>query len=191
MVLMRMSNDEARQFTAHFLYEAYVGYNKLDPRKIGAGKGDATIGHEPFPLSLAAIAVERKIHADFAESPERHVNKLFISVSHCGNLLVEDTLKLSRRPAKFEKYNQRKHNIFGWTRISFLTSSLGRASRGLLRKENIAGLDCKPAPFLCNEKPSSGINGLKRALNGLRRQRNADLRANSGSEGQPRAAHRG
>ncbi len=79
---MRMGDHEAGQISPHFFDEAYVRNDEVYPRKIRARESHPAIDHQPFQLPLAAKAIQREVHADFAQASKRHKDELVISVVH-------------------------------------------------------------------------------------------------------------
>ena len=71
MVLVGVGDDEADEVLLRLLDEGEVGHDEIDARQILAGEGEAEIDHQPFAALGRPEAVERAIHADFAETAER------------------------------------------------------------------------------------------------------------------------
>ena len=58
--------------------ESEVRQNDLDAGFFRIGEGDAAIDHQPFALAPRADAIERDVHADFAEATKRHEDQFAI-----------------------------------------------------------------------------------------------------------------
>ncbi len=83
MVFVRMGDDDADEVLLRLLDEADVGHDEIDAGQVVAGEGDAEIDHQPFARLRRPIAVERAIHADFAEAAEGREHE-FAVVCHSG-----------------------------------------------------------------------------------------------------------
>src|SRR5208282_2247154 len=78
MVLVRMGEDDSGEVLLHILDEADVGHDEIDAGQVVAGEGDPEIDHQPFARLRRAIAVERAIHANFAQAPEGREYQLVV-----------------------------------------------------------------------------------------------------------------
>ena len=68
MILMGVGDDEADEILLRLLDEGEVGHDEIDARQFVAGEGEAEIDHQPFAALGRPEAVERAVHADFAEA---------------------------------------------------------------------------------------------------------------------------
>src|ERR1700724_4065423 len=93
---MPMGEHETGQISPHLFDEAYVRDDEVYPREIGARECHPAIDHQPFQVSLAAKAVKREVHADFAQTTKRHKDELVVSFVH----LHEPSSTLERVPIK-------------------------------------------------------------------------------------------
>ena len=82
MILMRMGDDEPDEILLHLLDEAGVGDHHVNAGQLRPGEGDSAINHQPFHAALRAEAVKGEIHADFAETSERHEDEFVICRVH-------------------------------------------------------------------------------------------------------------
>ena len=85
MILVRVGDDEADEVVLDLLDEGEVGHDEIDARQILAREGEAEIDHQPFAAAGRPKAVERAIHADFAETAERREHELAV-VNHLSRL---------------------------------------------------------------------------------------------------------
>src|SRR5271165_368153 len=83
MVFVRMGDDDAGEVLSRLLDETDVGHDEIDAGQVVACEGDAEIDHQPLARLRRPIAVERAIHADFAQAPQGREHELAV-VCHSG-----------------------------------------------------------------------------------------------------------
>ena len=141
MVLVRMGDDDADEILLHLLDEADVGHDEIDARQVVAGEGDAEVDHQPLARLRRAIAVERAIHSDFAQAPERREHELAVVC----------------------------HSVPAFPRKRSGRSRHGRAIR-LWQYPEIRGFDrFDPAP-LAKQQTADAVKPLERPLSPTRRR---------------------
>ena len=69
---MRMRDDDAAQVGKLVLDETGVRQDQVDARMGGIRKGDTDIDDDPFAVVGGAVAIEGEVHADFADTAQRH-----------------------------------------------------------------------------------------------------------------------
>ena len=90
MILMGMGDEDAEKVVALLLDEAEIRIDEIDARKVLlAAKTHAAIDENPLPVCFRAKAVERSVHADFAESSKGKKDQFVLVGSHSvQNLFV-------------------------------------------------------------------------------------------------------
>ena len=82
MVLMGMGKDDAGEFLALLHEEADVRHDEVDTRQVVATEGDAEVDGHVGEGAAGAIAVDRQIHADLADSAERSEYEFVACLRH-------------------------------------------------------------------------------------------------------------
>ena len=85
MVLVGVGKHEPYEVAALFDQEADFRHDEVDAGQVVAGEGDAEVDGEPFLAALRAGAVERQVHADLADAPERRKDEFFLWRDHRRN----------------------------------------------------------------------------------------------------------
>ncbi len=75
MVFVRVCQNKTQQIFFNFGHERHIGHNNFYARQIFAGKPDAAIEHDPFPL----VGVQVQVHANLIRTAKRHEEQ-FIAV---------------------------------------------------------------------------------------------------------------
>ena len=83
---MRMGDDDAEQVRALFDDIAQIWEDDIDARRFRAGEGEPAIDEDPFAPALRPPAIERGVHADFAEAAEGNEDELIAGAGHVGSL---------------------------------------------------------------------------------------------------------
>lgn len=68
---MGVGDDDAFEVLLLLGDIADIGENQIDTVQIEAGKGNAAIHHDPLALVFRTVAVQRQIHANFADAAKR------------------------------------------------------------------------------------------------------------------------
>ena len=85
MIFMRVGDDETQQILALRDQVFDVGENQVDTRQMFfEAKGHTEIDRQPFPVALGADAIDRQVHADFADTAERCEDE-FLLLRHFSN----------------------------------------------------------------------------------------------------------
>ncbi len=82
MILMGVGDDQPEQIGAFLLDEGKIGQDEIDARHVRTGEGDAAIDQDPFALFCRPEAIERSVHADFAQAAERGEYDFFFFRRH-------------------------------------------------------------------------------------------------------------
>ncbi|MNL61053.1 hypothetical protein D3C87_1849260 [compost metagenome] len=72
-----MGDDDALEIAALFRQEADIGQHQIHARKLRTRESDAAIDHYPLPVTGFSVAVEAKVHPDFADAAERQEHQFF------------------------------------------------------------------------------------------------------------------
>jgi len=82
MIFMGVRQHKADQILPLLNQKADVGHDGVDARKMFlVAEGDTEIDREPRPLPATAETVDRQVHADLADAPERRKAE-FVGLRH-------------------------------------------------------------------------------------------------------------
>ena len=82
MILMRMGDANADEIARDLLDEGDVGEDEVDAGRLRSRKAEAAVDHQPFARFRRPVAVERHVHADFAQAAERHEDEVCVRRRH-------------------------------------------------------------------------------------------------------------
>ncbi len=82
MVLMRMCDANADKIARDLLDEGDIRKDEVDARRLRPGKAEAAIDHQPFARFRRAEAIERHVHADFAQAAKRQEDEVGFGRRH-------------------------------------------------------------------------------------------------------------
>ncbi|MCY1239994.1 hypothetical protein D9M72_528220 [compost metagenome] len=77
VILVGMGDDDAFEVAALFRQEADIGENQIHARKLRSRESNAAIHHYPLSVTGLSVAVEAKVHPDFADAAERQEHQFF------------------------------------------------------------------------------------------------------------------
>src|ERR1700680_2699103 len=76
MILVSMREHDAGEIAALLDQEADVRQDEIDAGQILASERDAEVDRDPGPAAFGTQAINREIHPDFADAPERRKHEL-------------------------------------------------------------------------------------------------------------------